>query len=94
IEWNFDSLMRSFSIQATLSVIWAVSAIILMLKGNKRNDRTMWFAGAGLMSVVVLKLFLVELRDSGGIARIVSFIVVGILLLLVGYFAPIPPKEN
>ena len=46
------------------------------------------------MAVVVAKLFLVELGNSGGIARIVSFIVVGLLLLLVGWFAPVPPKDE
>ena len=46
------------------------------------------------MGVVVLKLFTVELGGSGGIARIVSFIGVGLLLLLVGWFAPVPPREG
>ena len=44
------------------------------------------------MAVVVVKLFLIELSNSGGIARIASFIIVGVLLLLVGWFAPVPPK--
>jgi uncharacterized membrane protein len=43
---------------------------------------------------VVLKLFFVELADTGGVYRIVSFMVVGFLLLLVGYFAPVPPAEK
>ncbi len=94
LEWRFSSMMQSFALQATLSVIWAVSAIILMLQGNRQSQRKLWFSGAILMGVVVLKLFLIELGDSGGIARIVSFIVVGLLLLLVGYFAPIPPKAQ
>jgi len=41
----------------------------------------------------VLKLFFVELADRGGLYRIVSFIVVGVLLLVVGYFAPVPPRR-
>ena len=50
--------------------------------------------GAALLGVVVLKLFFVELADSGGLYRIVSFIVVGLLLLMVGYFAPVPPSRK
>jgi uncharacterized membrane protein len=50
--------------------------------------------GAGLLAVVVAKLFLVELADRGSLYRIVSFIVVGVLLLVVGYFAPIPPGSK
>jgi len=33
------------------------------------------------------------LSNRGGLARIVSFIGVGVLLLVVGYFAPLPPKR-
>ena len=72
--------------------MWALLAIGLMVRGNQQAARPLWFTGAGLMGVVVGKLFLVELGNSGGVARIVSFIVVGVLLLLVGWFAPMPPK--
>jgi uncharacterized membrane protein len=47
-----------------------------------------------LLGVVVAKLFFVELADHGGIYRIVSFIGVGVLLLLVGYFAPVPGSKT
>lgn len=50
--------------------------------------------GAALIAVVVAKLFFVELSNRGGLARIVSFIGVGVLLLVVGYFAPLPPKRQ
>jgi len=49
---------------------------------------------ATLMGIVVVKLFLIELSNSGGIERIASFIIVGLLLLLVGWFAPVPPKAE
>ena len=42
--------------------------------------------------VVVAKLFVVDLSNVGTIARIVSFIGVGVLMLVVGYFSPVPPK--
>jgi uncharacterized membrane protein len=43
--------------------------------------------------VVVVKMFLIELFNAGGLPRIVSFIGVGVLLLIIGYFAPLPPKR-
>ena len=46
---------------------------------------------AWLMAVVVLKLFLLDLAGRGTLARVLSFIGVGGLLLLTGYLAPIPP---
>ncbi len=51
-------------------------------------------AGAVLLGVVVAKLFLVELAQVGTITRIVSFIGVGLLLLLIGYLAPVPPRKE
>ena len=94
IRWRLDYLLASFGLQASLSVVWAVTSIVLMVGGNRSGSRSRWLTGATLMAVVVVKLFLVELGNSGGIARIVSFIAVGLLLLLVGWFAPVPPKEN
>ena len=44
-------------------------------------------------AVVVAKLFLIDLSNIGGIERIVSFIGVGILMLVIGYVAPLPPKS-
>jgi uncharacterized membrane protein len=42
----------------------------------------------------VAKLFFVELSNRGGLERIISFIGVGVLLLVVGYFAPLPPRQT
>ena len=94
ITWRLDIMLQSFGLQASLSVVWAVTAIILMVLGNRRKQRSYWMTGATLMGIVVVKLFLIELSNSGGIERIASFIIVGLLLLLVGWFAPVPPKAE
>jgi uncharacterized membrane protein len=44
------------------------------------------------MGAVVVKLFVVDLSQLSGIERIVSFLGVGGLMLLMGYFVPLPPK--
>ena len=94
IKWQFYTLAHSFGLQASLSVVWAVAAIIMMVWAHAGGNRAIWFAGMSLMGVTVIKMFAVELGNSGGIARIVSFISVGLLLLLVGWFAPLPPKNG
>jgi len=45
------------------------------------------------MGVVVVKLFIVDLSRVTGIGRIVSFIAVGVLMLVIGYFSPVPPRK-
>lgn len=94
VEWQLNALLASFGLQASLSIVWALLAIGLMVYGNQRAWRILWLTGATLLGVVVVKLFIVELRNSDSIARIVSFIVVGLLLLLVGWFAPAPSNRK
>jgi len=93
VPWSAHDLFASRLTQAALSLTWALCAVIAMVLGDRRQSRTVWIAGAALLAVVVLKLFFVELADHGGIYRIVSFIGVGVLLLLVGYFAPVPGRK-
>jgi len=93
VPWDEASLFASTLTQAMLSVAWSLVGVGLMLLGHRRVLRTVWIVGAALLGIVVLKLFFVELADQGGLYRIVSFIVVGVLLLVVGYFAPVPPRR-
>lgn len=93
VPFQADALLESMMVQAGLSIVWTLIALGLMIGGHVRHRREVWLIGAALIAVVVAKLFLVELSNRGGLARIVSFIGVGVLLLVVGYFAPLPPKR-
>ncbi|MDR3221098.1 MAG: DUF2339 domain-containing protein [Candidatus Accumulibacter sp.] len=86
------AMKASMEVQAGWSLVWALFALTLMICGHRRGWRSVWMAGAALIAVVVAKLFFVELGEQGSLARIVSFIGVGALLLVVGYFSPLPPK--
>ena len=57
-------------------------------------SRALWLVGAALLSVVVVKLFVFDLSRISGIERIIAFIGVGLLLLLIGYFSPLPPRDT
>jgi uncharacterized membrane protein len=65
-----------------------------MVMATRRGLRALWVVGATLLGVVVGKLFLIDLANSGTVERWVSFIGVGILVIVVGYFAPVPPKAH
>ncbi|MGE8338265.1 DUF2339 domain-containing protein [Pseudomonas laurylsulfatiphila] len=93
VPFELDPLLESMRVQAGLSIVWTLMALSLMIGGHLRRRREVWLIGAALIGVVVAKLFFVELSNRGGLARIVSFIGVGVLLLVVGYFAPLPPKR-
>ena len=65
-----------------------------MIGSSKLGIRSTWFLGAGLLGIVIIKLFVVDLAGVGTLARIISFIGVGLLTVSMGYFSPIPPKEE
>jgi uncharacterized membrane protein len=94
IPYDFYSLWHSMLVQATFSLLWSVLALGTMLLANRQRWRIAWVAGAVLLGAVVVKLFLVDLGQAGGVERIVSFIGVGLLLLLINYLTPVPPRKS
>jgi uncharacterized membrane protein len=94
IPWDYPTLVRSDTVQTALSIYWGLLGFAGMVIGARRASRWVWLVGAGFMGLVVIKLFLVDLGNSGTIERIVSFIGIGVLLLVVGYFAPVPPRKE
>jgi uncharacterized membrane protein len=92
VPWRADSLYASFLVQTGYSILWTLLALGLMLVAHRREVRTVWMGGAALLGLTVAKLFLIDLSNRGGSERIVAFIAVGALMLVVGYFAPIPPS--
>ncbi|MBV5263880.1 DUF2339 domain-containing protein [Pinisolibacter aquiterrae] len=87
----FD-LARSTVVQATLSIFWTICALIVMVGASVKGLRPVWFVGAGLLGATIAKLFVFDLSHLEGVTRIIAFIGIGMLLLLIGYFSPLPPK--
>jgi uncharacterized membrane protein len=92
VPYELDSLAASTTFQGALSIVWSIAGIAGMIAGARSARRSVWVVGAVLMAVVVGKLILVDLGNTGTLARVVSFLGVGVLLLVVGYFAPVPPR--
>lgn len=94
VNFNPHSMLNSDLFQTVISIIWTLTAFALMSYATKKELRPIWFVGAALLAVVVLKLFVIDLEESGTVTRIVSFLSVGGLMLIIGYFSPIPPKPH
>jgi uncharacterized membrane protein len=92
VPFRFNSMMNSTLVQASFSLFWSLLALGAMFFANKRGLRALWFVGAALLVVVIAKLALVDLSNTGTVERIVSFIGVGLFCMVIGYFAPVPPK--
>jgi uncharacterized membrane protein len=96
IDYSPEALFGSALVQTSISIAWTIIGLVVMMLASKKSLRQLWIIGATLTAIVVAKLFLLDLSEQGTIERIISFIVVGVLLLVVGYFSPVPPalKEN
>lgn len=90
VPYHVNGWLESRGVQTGLALLWSALALVLMLLGTRRQQRMPWLAGAVLLGAVVLKLMLFDLQGSGTVLRIVSFIGVGVLMLVIGYVAPLP----
>jgi uncharacterized membrane protein len=69
--------------QAGLSVLWTVYAAVSLAWGFARRNRAVRYAALGLLGLTVLKVFAVDFAAVKTSYRILSFLVLGVVLLLV-----------
>lgn len=93
VPYRIEPMFRSELFQTSISIVWTLTAFLLMGIATRKGMRQLWYAGVTLLAAVVVKLFIIDLDGSGTVARIISFMSVGILMLIIGYFSPLPPKQ-
>ncbi len=92
VPYPVERIVASDVFQTTVTILWTSIALALMGFAARRGVRLYWIVGAALLALVITKLFFVDLGNLGLVGRMVSFITVGVLMLVIGYFAPIPPR--
>ena len=71
--------------QLSLSVIWALYGAGLLLVGRVRRVRLLRLMALALLSLTTLKVFFWDLSSLDRVYRIISFVVLGAILLAVSY---------
>jgi len=94
VPFNGDAMFSSNLVQTSYTLFWSLLALCIMVAAVRHALRKVWMVGAGLLGVVVAKLFLVDLASHGTVERIISFVAVGLLMLVIGWFAPVPPRNS
>ena len=87
-------MQHSVVFQTAIAILWTLTAMAAMVLARKQASRRIWFVGAGLLAIVVLKLFFVDLAGAGSLERIISFLMVGGLMLVIGFYSPLPPQAE
>jgi uncharacterized membrane protein len=72
--------------QLSLSLIWALYGAGLLVVGRVRRVRLLRLLALGLLGLTTLKVFFWDLASLDRVYRIVSFVVLGLILLAVSYF--------
>ena len=90
--WSLAVLDSGVS-QSSLTVVWSLLGVGSMWLASHWHRRPLWIGGFALMILVCAKLVIVDRHYIGNLPGIVSFLVVGMLLVGVGYVSPAPPKS-
>lgn len=94
--YNQIQLWQNATVQFSLTMLWVSLAFITMTLATKKAIRALWLLGASLLVIVTLKLVLFDLSHIGTLLRVGSFLLAGLIMLIIAYIAPMPElkKEN
>ena len=81
---NTEYLINQYS-KAGLTVIWALSSFTLMWLGMKHKQKILRIISLTLFSIVLLKLFAVDISGISEGGKILAFIFLGVILLTVSF---------
>ena len=70
--------------QVGLSVLWTLYAAVTLAWGFVRHSTALRYAALGLFGLVIVKVFIVDLASVKTLYRMLSFLILGVVLLLVG----------
>ena len=69
-----------------LTMAWGLEGTILLVVGFAARERVLRLAGLALLALCTIKVFIVDLRTLETPFRIMSFVMLGILLIAVSWF--------
>ena len=75
----------NFARDMTYSIAWALFALALLVIGIVRKASALRYAGLGLLSVTLLKLFLHDLARLGQLYRIGALVGVAVIAMLASF---------
>ena len=70
---------------AAISIVWASFSIVLMVLGFRNNNSTIRKIALGLIFLTLFKVFLFDISNISTPYRIISFVVLGLILILISY---------
>ncbi len=70
---------------ASISVLWTLFSIVVMMFGFVKNQSILRISAIGLFAVTMLKVFLLDMANVSTPYRVISFLVLGLMLIGASY---------
>ncbi len=83
--WGTSFKDSNLAMHVAISCYWSFAAISMLIIGFARNISVTRYAGIGLFTMTIGKVFLVDMSRLDMVYRVISFMVVGLLLILASF---------
>jgi len=84
----------TMDLPSIISLLWVLLGAGLTIWSVKIYSKLIWSAGAALLVAAAIKLIVIDFGSLGQLTNILAVIAAGVTFLLVGWLAPMPPKED
>jgi uncharacterized membrane protein len=84
--WQLATRMTWEHHRAWLTIAWALYAFAILVLGIARREAIYRRSGLGIIALAVASVFLVDVWRLGTVERIAAFIVLGLVLITLGFF--------
>ncbi|MDH5474781.1 MAG: DUF2339 domain-containing protein, partial [Cyclobacteriaceae bacterium] len=87
--YQFDSGIEDYqaydvAVKSVFPVVWALTALVLMIAGMKFRLKTFRIASLAIFTITIIKLFFYDLAGNST-GKIISFILLGVILLVISF---------
>ncbi|MDR7208843.1 DUF2339 domain-containing protein [Flavobacterium piscis] len=72
-------------IKTGFPVLWGILAFVFLIIGIKKQHKTLRIIALSLLGLTILKLFLYDISNISETGKIISFILLGILILIISF---------
>ncbi|MGO4772348.1 DUF2339 domain-containing protein [Flavobacterium sp. W22_SRS_FK3] len=78
-------LARTKIIKTGFPVLWGILAFVFLIIGIRKQIKTIRIIALSLLGLTILKLFLYDISNISETGKIISFILLGILILIISF---------
>jgi hypothetical protein len=85
IAEDYIGLAKTKIIKTGFPVLWGILAFVFLIIGIKKQQKSLRIIALTLLGLTILKLFLYDISNISETGKIISFILLGILILIISF---------